>query len=930
MKTQWMIAGVIALACSYGIDNAQGQQNSGTDQAEKTTSDDNGSRLEQITVTGSHIPRAQIESAAPITVVTSQDIKNNGFGTVDDILRSLVQNNGFTQPNQFTTGFTPGAQEVDLHGLGPNHTLVLLNGRRIADFPLPFNGQSNFTDISNIPVSMIDRIEILSGSASAIYGSDAISGVVNFILKRHADGTTIDYRVGGTQDGGGASQRLQLTTGGTWGGLESIFSLELNHQNPIFAYQRSYQDSNRDDPTLSDPNAAVASRTFLRINQDGAPVYIDPGQAVCAGLSHLDFGTERYAFRPNRGYYCGSDESIADGTTLNKRKDVTAYASLTYHLDEATRLYGDFQFGYSNTQFNSGPLFWNYSQFGGTFINATTSSFELWQRIFTPEEIGGLSANNSFDKNHTFSGNVGVAGTLGASNWEYDLGFSHSQYRTVDASRALLAAPADRFFLGEQTDTDPDSGYPIFAPDVNHFYTPLTESQYLSLTQMAVDHAHTRTDNASINLNTSELFNLPAGPVGFAAIAEYGTQAYEIEVDPFKLDGSYFGLTGTGGSGDRSHYAAGVEFRAPLLQSLALTAAGRYDKYSYSGNGNGKPTYNLGLEWRPFDSLLVRGSAGTGFRAPDLHYLYAGPSGFFTGATDYYLCRTQEPGVSFSECSLSGVPISGTRQGNTALNYETSTSYTYGFVWSPLQNLDFTADYYIIKLRNEVTDSSIDQILREEADCRIGATLSGTPVDINSPSCVNALSLVNRNGPGAPVNPNQLNSVNTNPINASVERTSGVDFAAHYRWDTDSYGRFDFGLQYGLVVTHTLQQFRGDPVLNELTNFSLFDIPRSKASGSVAWKYGDFTTTVFGERLGNLPKFDQSGRYGPSMSYNASLNYKINDDAQVAFIVNNVFNSHPHRDSTNSAYPYYDLFWFEPVGREYFLQFTYNFGGSRK
>ena len=149
---------------------------------------------EEIVVLGSRIPRVQKEGPAPVTVITADDILRGGFQSVPDVLRGVTQNGGETQGQQSASGasFSPGAQQVDLRGLGPNHTLVLVNGRRIADFPLPFQGNSNFTDVSNIPVGLIERVEVLSGSASAIYGSDAIAGVVNFQLKTKADGTRIE------------------------------------------------------------------------------------------------------------------------------------------------------------------------------------------------------------------------------------------------------------------------------------------------------------------------------------------------------------------------------------------------------------------------------------------------------------------------------------------------------------------------------------------------------------------------------------------------------------------------------------------------------------------------------------------------------------------------------------------------------------------
>ena len=141
--------------------------------------------LQEVVVIGSRIPRIQTQGAAPITTISAEEISAKGLTNVPDLLKNITQNGGATQSQQSFSGsdFTPGAEQVDLRGLGPNHSLVLVNGRRIADFPLPLDGLSNFTDISNIPIGMIEKVEVLSGSASAIYGSDAMSGVVNFVLK---------------------------------------------------------------------------------------------------------------------------------------------------------------------------------------------------------------------------------------------------------------------------------------------------------------------------------------------------------------------------------------------------------------------------------------------------------------------------------------------------------------------------------------------------------------------------------------------------------------------------------------------------------------------------------------------------------------------------------------------------------------------------
>ena len=210
-------------------------------------------QLETLQVTGSRIPRAQIEGPAPITVVTAEDIKAGGFTSVPDVLQSLTQNGGETQSQQSAGGadFSPGAQQVDLRGLGPNHTLVLVNGRRIVFFLLPFGGRSNFTDISSLPLGMIERIEVLTGSASAIYGSDAISGVVNFILKKEADGITVDYRLGQTERGDAESMRLNISGGFSRGDFNAVLGMEYRDQNPLWGFQRAQQDSSYDAPNPS-------------------------------------------------------------------------------------------------------------------------------------------------------------------------------------------------------------------------------------------------------------------------------------------------------------------------------------------------------------------------------------------------------------------------------------------------------------------------------------------------------------------------------------------------------------------------------------------------------------------------------------------------------------------------------------------------------
>ncbi|WP_395117240.1 TonB-dependent receptor [Rhodanobacter sp. FW102-FHT14D06] len=895
-------------------------------------------RLDEVQVTGSRIPRVQVEGPAPVTVVTAQEIKAAGFASVPDVMRAITQNSGETQSQQSSSGadFSPGAEEVDLRGLGPNHTLVLVNGRRIADFPLPFKGRSNFTDISNIPIGMIDRIEVLTGSASAVYGSDAISGVVNFILKDHADGTTIDLRYGDTTRGGGASTKLNFSTGFSQGDFNLVFGAELIDQKPLWAYDRKIQDSTADAPTA---RSQVPRRTFL--NGDWNDDYIDPGQATCDALSYLNGGTTVYANRPRYGNFCGSAESIGYGTILSQRRGINTYTSANFKINDNLSWFGDMQLGWSKVELFRDVEQWNYQAPDGNedgyFYNAHSGGIENWYRQFTPEEMGGLGRGMIENTQKTFSLTTGFKGTFGQA-WDYEASLSHSQYKALISWPQTVAAKANDLYLGPQLGVDPDSGLPIFDADPVRLYTPLTRAEYDAITARTNYHPESRSDTLAFTLTNTALFNLPAGPAGFAGVVEFGNQAYDLNPDPLATQYYYYSWKDSDGHGSRNRWATAGELRLPLLESLNLSLAGRYDQYRFSGHKTGKLTYSTGLEWRPLDSLLLRGSYGTAFRAPDLHYVYAGIGNDETSGNDYYRCRTEEPDVDITDCDYADEGLIRTRQGNRDLNSETSTSWTGGFVWSPTPNLDLSVDYFNIRMKNQVQDLSTDRILQLEANCRIGTDVGGNPVDANSPSCLDAISRVNRYPTDSAVDPGGLYGIYVNPINVANERTSGIDASAHYKLET-AIGTFRLAGSHTWTRNHLFQQYPGDPTLDELAVNSGFDIPREKTSASVSWERKAWSATLFGTRLGRLPNSDSydqivdTGAGEPAWvhatyRYNATLQYKFSDHAQLSLAVDNLFDKMPPRDPSYTSYPYYDISWFDAAGRSYYVQFTYKFGGS--
>ena len=895
--------------------------------------------LGTVQVTGSRIPRTEVEGPAPITVVTAEEIQSSGLTSVPDVLRALSQNSGSVYGQQNTTNAqsTPGAQAVDLRGLGPNHTLVLVNGRRIADFPLPLNSRSNFTDIGSIPLGMIDRIEVLTGSASAVYGSDAMAGVINFILKKSLDGTIIDYRYGDTEHGGGQSHRLTLTSGFDRGDFSGIVGVEILNKRPLWGFDRRIQDSTLDAPTAR----RRLPRLIAQVYDWDDDVNIAPTDN-CAAMAGLNGGTTVLADDRFGEPYCGSDRAIAYRTIQNERRGANAYGSFKYRISDSVSWFADVQFskqkvrlltGTNGNDVASDHMGWEFHDPASTsnyrrkmFFNQATGHYEIWSRQFSPEEVGGLKTRMNSTTQKTLAVTTGFNGTFG-ENWGWEAAYNHSQYKAdVDMPR-ISAAAANTFFLGPRLGYDAD-GYAIYNADPQRLFMPLTPAQFATFGVMSTWRPVAKNDNLSFTADNPALFTLPAGDVGFASAIEYGRQSYHINPDPLALtEDAYYGPRYGDGHGSRDHWSAAGELRLPLLSSLQASLAGRYDRYSFGNRNPGKFTYSAGLEWRPVDTLLVRGSYGTGFRAPDMHYLFAGNDYYRTRfATDYYQCRTDSPGMSNGECYDDGswdVSTFDVYTGNMQLDVETSKSLTAGFVWSPSANFDLAMDYYKIRVMNQVQTQDREQLRIEEANCRLGTTDTGQAVDINSPTCIDARARVIRDADGV------ITSVHFMPINIASEQTSGIDVTANYRLQTARAGNFAFSGSYTWTDKHTRRQYPGDPDENMLdVSFSATTLPRAKGNFSVNWDRNAWGVGLFGTYLGRIANYDNDAWTQATWRFNGTARYDINDHMRISLAVNNLLDKMPPRDATWANYPYYDTSWFDSVGRSYYLQFTYKFGGK--
>ncbi|UOF14717.1 TonB-dependent receptor [Lysobacter capsici] len=891
--------------------------------------------IDKVTVTGSLIPRTEIETATPVISISAENIKRQGFKDVYDVLRAQPLATGAVQDSQFIGGFTTNAEPISLLGLDPGFTLVLIDGRPMADYPLLYNGQSNFTDLASIPTAMVERIDIAPGNQSAIYGSSAIAGVVNIILKKRIDGTHLNLRFGGYDQGGGESTRLQLIGGKSFGELNLTYGLQYSMQDPIYGYDRRRIDSTNDNP---DPEARYGTRNFVHINADVSPnQYIDPGVATCASLGNLFNGTIIRDFRPNRGYYCGSREDVGYATVMNRKRDISGYLNASYPLNDKTELYGTLLIGRNKSEANPGTRIWTTAEAtNGLFLNDVSGQFETYQRIFAPEETGDVDANNERQTSDSYNLALGSRGGIGDSAWNYDAYFGRSQY-TVDSKQLwLLGAASDAFFeqrfLGPVIDHV--GPYPVYAPgDDSGFYRPLTPAEYASISDVIHTKSETWTQNFNLQLTNTELFNLPAGAVGFAAVLQAGEQSWKNPTDPRVVNGDFFGLTGTQGEGKRRNQAVGLEFRVPIFSQLTASVSGRYDKYKNVGAGSDSDgTYKIGLEYRPVSSLLLRANYATAFKAPDMAYVFAGDSGYFTSVVDYYRCATEEPGESIGNCTYNGESVSGQRSGAKDLKSITAKSWGAGIMWAPSGNFDVSVDYYNIKIDDEVNDLNIDAVLRTESACRQGQ------LDIASPSCVDALARITRLPADAPV-PLQLDSVRTNPINVSKEEVQGLTAKLNYRWETERWGNFALGANYNVTLKHENQQYPGDPVIDYLRDPFYSSEFHSIGSASLSWMKGPWTTTLYGTRYGRTPNYasqidpagystEGGGRMKPYVTFNGSTSYEFGEDVSLSFTVNNLFNKMPDRDETYTAYPYFNNFNYNIYGRSFMVEVNWRFGAG--
>ena len=895
--------------------------------------------LDKVTVTGSLIPQTQIETATPVTVISAEDIKARGFSSVTEVLQKNSMSTGGVQGAQTSASFTQGAETVSLFGLPPGYVKYLIDGRPMSNYPALYNGSDTFNNISGIPVDLIERIEILPGGQSSLYGSDAIAGVINVILKKSMDGAVFTIRGGGYSEGGGGSFRASIADGWTSadGRTSVLGGIQHEERDPIWGYQRDL--TKQFNPNGYSP--ALASRDFLVYSPFTSYKFLDPNN--CQNVTGLFGGTEGLQNRPGfgDGKYCGSFNTAGYRTIMNEKTSTQAYIHGTFDVNDNMQLYADALYSYDQVKYHSGSgyLWWGTGADFGYFYDPNLDDLLNLQRAFAPEEMGPGGFNNTMsrDKSKSLRVTFGAKGVFGGSNWDYDLGGTYTEYKLDENSFVRYAEAADNFFinrvLGPQQGLDPYyDAYPVFTPNYAAFYRPITAEEFASFTGRAITKSKTSDSMIRAQVTNGTLFTLPGGDAGLAVVAEFGKQKWDYNPDPGYLDGSIWGQTSVAGGGDRDRYAVTSELRLPIWEPLTISLSGRYDAFKAGSRTIDKPTYAVSFEYRPFDSLLVRGKYGTAFRAPTLSDLYQGNSGYYNSVPDYYQCSKIGFGpdnIDACPAALSNRQFFGTQSGNVGLKPINADVWSAGVVWSPVDRMALTVDYFNWDISDEVTQQSANGLSLQDYRCRTGID------DINSPLCQSTLSQVTRNAAG------MITSIYTPKINVSNQQLEAINASFNYGYDFGNWGDLNLRTSFTQKLRHKYQQYAEDSYADLLNDPYWSADPKRKADGSLTWQKGDFSATWYVNWFDATPNYaatisdkgyagNRAQKFGSYSRHNASVSYRLFDGMDLSLMVNNVFNKMPPYDfsypGTSSA-PY-NSYNFDVYGRAYYIEMRYAFGNK--
>jgi iron complex outermembrane receptor protein len=851
-------------------------------------------QLETVTVTGSRIRKADVETAQPIVVLDRTTIEHQGFNSVADILQNLSEAGSppISRSDVLASGEDVGGYYIDLRNLGNNRTLVLLNGKRLGATT------SGAQDLSQIPMSAIERVEVLKDGASAIYGSDAIAGVVNVITRKNYDGAEASAYIGQYDQDDGAKQTYSMTFGSHNERGSLTVSAEYSKDDPVWARNR---DWSRYPQGPRHPNLG-----WSPVSQWGSFFFPD---GSCPGQDEAEFGgctlnpggnpfNNGQGGRPNDYHGTNSAGGSSDYTNSNSAMMVqtgverhSLFVSGDYSITDNIKFSTDILYNKrSTTQQVAGYPFQDgllskdsyYNPFGTHWVDdpADAQDISFWRRGWEVPRV-----TKSDLQTYRIGGTLEGSFNIGDRIWNWDIGGYVNTNDLLKTGRGDFSLPATSAATGASFWDEVNQRVACGTPDSpipygsgpgqcipwNPFYPAGTVGNG-SLTGNPVlqqflfpyyhDTGRTKTVDYSANI-TGAIFSLPAGDLSIAAGYEHRNESGNFVPDASKQSGQSSDLAGGPTSGKYSVDEYYVEVDVPVLKDLpfarqlSFNVAGRYSDYSSFGETtNGK----FSVTWKPIDDLMVRGTYAQGFRAPTISDLYGGIGQTF----DYYSdpCDTQfgaaafNPAVlqrctsgfggqvatapNFRQLGQGGAPCRSANcqsgvptwsGSNPKLQPETATNKTLGLVYSPSWIQGLDISLDWFRIRINNAIAS-DSINQMLSDCYVLGVES---------RCSPTLFTRDPTGVGGP-GKGVLNYALRAGINQGWWETEGYDLGINYRLPEFSFGRF--ALHWDTTYTSRLDVKTDDnpatPVSPQTSYGGNF---RIRSNASVDWTLGDFGAT---------------------------------------------------------------------------------------
>ena len=777
----------------------------------------------EVVVTGSRISRQSAETASPIQILSRDDLEQSGQQNLSEILRSISAEGQGTLPTSYTAGFASGASSVSLRGLGVNSTLVLLNGRRMAPYGLADDGSRVFTDLNTLPLEAVERVEVLKDGASAAYGSDAIAGVVNVILRKTFTGANVMTDLGMSSRSDGESSRIAGSYG--FGDLASdrynvYVTAEGSKQEAINNTDRpgffgtedltpfGYFDNRAGGWTVGRgfigdiPN--IQTRTpYGSVQNPGGNFFERTNLTPCPEVSQVE-GHDA-AGNPIKSNLCLFDRSSYHQIQPESQR-YSVFGRGTYAFSDSLEGYAELGLFDSQTNYIGTP-----TTFDDSFKYCNTNTTQVCPGTVTvlpaghPDnpfdepvnlrylaaDIGGRNGENHSQVTRAV---FGVNGTL-SNSWKWEAGGGYIE--------STLKSERTGFVLGDVLQAAINDGrYRVNNPSA------VSAETYAAISPTLKNKASNTLALVDANVSGS-VFDLPGGPLGVAVGAEWRQEKTDSPATPFTDTGRIIGLGYARFASDRNVTAAYVEASAPVLSTLELSAAYRVDKYSDFGNSS---TPKLGFKFTPIEQFAVRGTYSEGFRAP-------GPA---------------EAGdsVTFGFANIALLSL-----GNPNLKPEESKSYTFGVVIEPFRGTSASIDYYDIKRNNEINaaDSAV-----------LVGNLPRTdgPVNGQTPGAV----------PGSTLFYNELGTLTTAAgpyTNGNESRTSGLDFDVRQKFEFGKLGSLSLGAAWTYLTKYekTLDLQDGPETFDYLGTGGPFVLssatgtPRTRGALTATWSRPTWSLT---------------------------------------------------------------------------------------